>query len=66
MSVIEDTPKPIQDFLAPELRSISARLDALDAKVSDQHQQTMAAIANLAKYQAVLERVAKLESRISQ
>jgi Skp family chaperone for outer membrane proteins len=102
MSVIEDTRKLIQDFLAPELRSISARLDALDAKVetnerraverfqdltakveanerrvaerfqdltakvSDQHQQTLAAIANLANYQAVLDRVAKLESRISQ
>ena len=84
MSVIEDTRKLIQDFPAPELRSISARLGALDAKVeanehralerfqdltakvSDQHQQTMTAIANLANYQAVLDRVAKLESRISQ
>jgi hypothetical protein len=77
MSVIEDTRKLIQDFLAPELRSISARLDALeqrvddrfrdlDAKISGQHQQTMLAIANLANYQAVLERVAKLESRTSQ
>jgi len=56
---------------------IAARIDAnegragerfrdLDAKISGQHQQTMLAIANLANYQAVLERVAKLESRTSQ
>ena len=34
MSVIEDTRKLIQDFLAPELRSISARLDALEQRVA--------------------------------
>lgn len=56
----------IQDFLAPELRTISARLDALEAKDTLQHQETMMAIANLTNYQSVLERVAKLESRIGQ
>jgi len=30
MSVIEDTRKLIQDFLAPELREISVRLDSLE------------------------------------
>jgi hypothetical protein len=32
MSVIEDTRKLIQDFLAPELREIAARIDALEAR----------------------------------
>jgi hypothetical protein len=32
MSVIDDTRKVMQDFLAPELRGISARLDALEQR----------------------------------
>jgi hypothetical protein len=32
MSVIEDSRKAMQDFLAPELRAISARLDALEQR----------------------------------
>jgi archaellum component FlaC len=32
MSVIEDTRKVMQDFLAPELRAISARLDAIELR----------------------------------
>jgi len=77
MSVIEDTRKVMQDFLAPELRAISARLDALekrydslDHKVDDvdrraekRHDQIMAAIAGLADYTSIRERVARLESR---
>lgn len=30
MSAVEDFRKAIQDFLAPELRTISARLDAIE------------------------------------
>lgn len=30
MSAVEDVRKAIQDFLAPELRTISARLDAIE------------------------------------
>lgn len=107
MSVIEDTRKLVQDFLAPELRTISARLDALDAKVDasqrtlnekidithrsldtkidtihgsldakietihrsldakidSNHREVMLGIANLANYQAVLDRLAKVEAR---
>ncbi len=33
MSVIEDTRKVMQDFLAPELRAISARLDSLEKRI---------------------------------
>jgi hypothetical protein len=32
MSVIEDTRKVMQDFLAPEMRAISVRLDALELR----------------------------------
>ena len=105
MSVIEDTRKVMQDFLAPELRAISARLDALEQrfgvvdkrfdsvdkridgvdkrfdrvdkrfdavdgrfdeverKAEKRHDQIMAAIAGLADYTSIRERVARLESR---
>jgi len=33
MSVIEDTRKLLQDFLAPELRELTARVDALEARM---------------------------------
>ncbi len=35
MSVIEDTRKLIQDFLAPELREIATRLNALETRMDD-------------------------------
>jgi hypothetical protein len=44
MSVIEDTRKLIQDFLAPELRSISARLDAFEQRVDDRFRDLAARI----------------------
>lgn len=51
MSVIDDTRKVLQDFLAPELRAISARLDALEKRFDDserradkRHDEVMAAI----------------------
>lgn len=34
MSIVEDVRQVFQDFLAPELRAISARLDALEKTVS--------------------------------
>jgi hypothetical protein len=85
MSVIEDTRKLLQDFLAPELRAIAERLDALEKgthqrfetqeknigqrfdslekTIQTNHSATMLAISNLAAYQEVLERVAKLEAQ---
>jgi hypothetical protein len=35
MGVIEETRQLIQDFLAPELRSIAARLDALESRMDE-------------------------------
>ncbi len=99
MSYIEDTRKLMQDFLAPELRAISVRLDALEETVDanerraqqrfselsqqtqdvetrtqqrfseverraeQRHSETLNAISNLSSYQAVLERLARLESK---
>jgi phage shock protein A len=34
MSVVEDVRQVLQDFLAPELRALSAKIDAIDQKVS--------------------------------
>jgi hypothetical protein len=36
MSVVEDVRKTLQDFLAPELRAVTARLDAIDSKLAAQ------------------------------
>jgi hypothetical protein len=75
MSYIEDTRKLMQDFHAPELRAISVRLDAqrfsdIDRRFSDverraeqRHSETLNAISKLPSYQAVLERLARLESK---
>ncbi len=56
MGAVEETRKLIQDFLPPELRTITARLDALEAKLDDHHREVMLAITNLANYQSVLDR----------
>jgi len=42
MSMIEDVRQVIQDFLAPELRAIAARLDAADKVADAQHKETIA------------------------
>jgi len=36
MSVVEDVRRVLQDFLAPELRAITARLDAIDSRLGAQ------------------------------
>ena len=41
MAVIEESRKLILDFLAPELRTISARLNALEAKADDHRLRTL-------------------------
>jgi hypothetical protein len=74
MSVIEDTRKLLQDFLTPELRELSARVDALEARMyarfdsaerlaSERHSQTMLAIGRLADVYELRERVARIEAR---
>jgi hypothetical protein len=74
MSVIEDTRKLLQDFLAPELRELSGRVDALEACMdarfdpaerlaSERHAQTMLAIGRLADIYELRERVTRIEAR---
>jgi hypothetical protein len=70
MGAIEDTRRVLQDFLAPELRAISARLDALDKNVGDnerraelRHSETMSAIRQVLDFNSIQQRLTKLESR---
>jgi len=51
MSVIEDTRKLLQDFLAPELRELSARVGALEERME-------------ARFNAVDKRIDRLEQRV--
>jgi len=74
MSAIEDTRKLLQDFLAPELRELSARVDALEARMdarfdsaerlaSERHAQTMQAIGRLADVYELREPITRIEAR---
>jgi tetrahydromethanopterin S-methyltransferase subunit G len=70
MGAIEDTRKVLQDFLAPELRSITARLDALEKKTDDnerradrRHDEVLSAIRQVIDWNSVQQRLAKLESK---
>ena len=76
MSVIEDTRKVMQDFLAPELRAISARLDAMeqrfgvvekrfedtDRRAERRHDEVLSAIARMSDISSIRERLARLEA----
>jgi hypothetical protein len=63
MGVVEDVRKVMQDFLAPELREITARPDALEKKTDRQHEETMAAIRQVADCTMVIQRLTKLEAQ---
>lgn len=77
MSVIDDTRKVLEDFLAPELRAISApmdalekRFDAVDKRIDDserraekRHEEVMASIRQVIDLNSIYQRLARLESR---
>jgi hypothetical protein len=70
MSVVEDVRQIIQDFLAPELRSISARLDAIEKTAQSRHEELLARIAaSEARIEGRIvvqeEKVIRLESSLS-
>jgi len=72
MSVIEDTRKVLQDFVAPELRAISVRLDALEKTVGDnerraekRHEDVMGSIRQVLDLNSIQQRLARLESKES-
>jgi predicted nucleic acid-binding Zn-ribbon protein len=70
MSVVEDVRGVIQDFLAPELRELKARVEALENKVDAnehraerRHDEVMQAIRQFTDYNALSQHIARLESR---
>jgi hypothetical protein len=70
MSVLEDSRKVLQDFIAPELRAISARLEALEKKfdknerrAEKRHDDVMASIRQVIDWSSVQQRLARLESK---
>jgi hypothetical protein len=46
MSVIDDFRKVLQDFLAPELRAVNARLDAIEKVSEARHSEVLARFAS--------------------
>ncbi len=70
MGAIEDSRKVLQDFLAPELRAIAVRLDALEKKVDEnearaekRHEAVLAAIRQVIDLNSIQQRLARLESQ---
>ena len=73
MSVVEDIRQVLQDFIAPELRAITTRLDATDQRIQDQSVLINVRFESLAKdisqVKDLLEidrRLTKLETRQAQ
>lgn len=54
MSVLDDFRKAIQDFIAPELRSLNVQLEALRREMKLNHEAVMTAL-NLDKRMAIIE-----------
>ena len=41
MSVVEDVRKVLQDFLAPELRELKVRIEAVEKRIDERHAEVM-------------------------
>jgi len=70
MSFVEDTRKVMQDFLAPELRAISVRLESLEKRfdgaerrAEKRHDEVMTALSYSREVTSLRERVARLEAK---
>ncbi len=63
MGAIEDFRKVLQDFLAPELRAVNARLDAMEKVMEAQHREVLARLDGLERYFQLDKRVDRLEGR---
>lgn len=77
MGAIEDPRRVLQDFLAPELRAISVRLDALENRLDGvdrrldkaedraekRHGELMGEMRKLFDLNSIQERLTRLESR---
>jgi hypothetical protein len=75
MGAIEDTRKGLQDFLAPEMRELKARLaqvektmgerfDTAERRAELRHEMLLNSINHLANYNEMRERIAKIESSL--
>lgn len=62
MSVVEDVRQVLQDFLAPELREIRARLDSIDKRLDGQDKRLdTVENANGVRYQAIVQRLEQIQ-----
>ncbi len=73
MSVVDDLRRVLQDFLAPELRELKARMDASDKRADERHAEIMEAfrasdlrmdrrVDSILDFAALREKVAVLEA----
>lgn len=60
MSAIEDTRKVLQDFLAPELRELKARIEALEQRMGDRFAQVDKQFAQVDKQFEYADRKAEI------
>lgn len=77
MGATEDARKVLQDFLAPELRALSVRLDALEKRLDSlddkvdagerraekRHDEVMGAIRQVLDLNSIQQRPARLEAK---
>jgi hypothetical protein len=62
MSVVEDMRQVLQNFLAPELREIRARLDTADKRLDAQDKRIdTIESANGVRYQAIIQRLEQIQ-----
>jgi tetrahydromethanopterin S-methyltransferase subunit G len=71
MGFIEEGRQLIQDFVTPEIRSLDARLTALEKKIESMegtmdrnHGQVMDTLHRIENYNQLAERLARLESKM--
>jgi tetrahydromethanopterin S-methyltransferase subunit G len=70
MGAIEDVRNLLQDFIAPDIKQIKARLDSIEKRfegleknIDRQHDETLQAIRQITDYTNVVQRLSKLEAK---
>ncbi len=77
MSVVQDVPQALQDTIAPEIRELKARLDALDSRMIQmesrmdrheaaaerRHSEVLNTIRDAMEITHLRERIARLEAK---
>jgi uncharacterized small protein (DUF1192 family) len=69
MSVIQDVPQALQDTIAPEIRELKARMDALESRIDRneaaaerRHAEVLNTIRDAMEITHLRERIARLEA----